>query len=82
MTKPRLEPLADGSALLVIPADAQEYVRVSAIASMFGVSRSEVRRKLDELQTAYDIRTIQWSPSIRLVHLADFRRALFDSSNR
>lgn len=58
-----------------------EYVTIKSLSDMFGVSKQAVENKIEELQRAYSIRELSWGEKINLVHLADFRRALFDSAS-
>ena len=71
-----------GITLLHLAADVAEYVKISTLSKMFGVSRRDVVRKLEELSQSYQIRTCVWGNKVTVVHLADFRHALFDSARQ
>lgn len=64
----------------VITVDGTEYASVRTLSKMFDVDKKSVLAKLKDLQDAYSIDVLRWGDNTILVHLAQFRTALFRSS--
>ena len=63
-------------------SNGKMYAKVGTLARMFDVSATEMDKRISELQQTYSIDVFSWSDRVRLVNLADFNHALFDSTRR
>lgn len=69
--------------LCQLKQNAVEFMTAKSLAQLYGVSKTELLNRVARLKRAgADLRMIYWSDSTLCIHAADFRKAVFEESDR
>lgn len=63
----------------VITLHGKGYAKTKTLAEFYGVSKSEIEKRLREFRLSRDIEVIEWSGTTTLVNVADFHAAVWKS---